>query len=96
MHREDDSGAVVLTIDQFRRLFPPRSRPSREAVRRWARTGTQEGVKLTAYSLDGVCYIEKKSVDAFLNACEIAHAVEDKGTRYAAACDQLRQLGVRF
>lgn len=96
MIKEEDSGAVVLTVDQFRRLFPPRSRPSREAVRRWAQYGTQEGVRLTAYSLDGVCYIEKKSVEAFLHACEIAHAVPDKGTRHAAACEQLRQLGVRF
>ena len=96
MYKEDDSGAVVLTVDQFRRLFPPRSRPSREAVRRWTKYGTQEGVKLTAYSLDGVCYIEKKSVEAFLQACEIAPALADKGTRHAAACEQLRQLGVRF
>ena len=96
MYKEDDSGAVVLTVDQFRRLFPQRSRPSREAVRRWAKYGTQEGVKLTAYSLDGVCYIEKKSVEEFLQACEIAHGVEDRGTRHAAACEQLRQLGVRF
>lgn len=96
MDKEADSGAVVLTVDQFRRLFPPRSRPSREAVRRWTKYGTQEGVKLTAYSLDGVCYIEKKSVEKFLQACEIAHGVEDRGTRHAAACEQLRQLGVRF
>ena len=90
------SRAEVMTIDDFRAKFPPKARPTRATVRRWAREGTREGVKLRALIFDGKYYFEKEAVAEFMRQSEKAPAVVDRGTRYAAACAQLRQLGLKF